>query len=101
MRMTITREGAGYLLYESVLIRVEPERRLSLLDPQRPRGDSCLTMCSCCKRALLEPSGWLEVADISARLRLFEKPKVPHLRYDLCPDCADAMQGGADNGNAA
>jgi hypothetical protein len=101
LRLKIVPAEQGELHYESILLRVEPQRMLTLLDPQQPRTDAMLTMCSGCKRALLEPVGWLEVEDISVRLRLFESRRVPQLRYTICPDCAVAMSDSPPNGSAA
>jgi hypothetical protein len=101
MRMTITREDAGRLMYESLLIRVEPRRRLGMLDSQQPLSNSFVTMCSFCKRGLLESAGWLEVEDLCVRLQLFEAAKAPRLRHTVCPDCCHAVRHTLDNGNAA
>lgn len=87
MRLTIAREEAGQLLYMSSLLRVEPQRELPALDRALPRSLNFLTMCSFCKRTLLESVGWLDVEDVSARLGLFEAPVVPELRYVVCPEC--------------
>lgn len=101
MRLKITREGVDQLLYESVLLRVEPQPHLSLLDPRQARSDCVLTICSCCKRALLETQGWLGVDDVSVRLGLFDKPEVPQIRYTVCPDCNGMSGNPPSNGNAA
>jgi hypothetical protein len=101
MRMTISSEEAGQLLYESLLTKVEPQRHLGILDATLPRSNAFLTICSCCKRALLEPIGWLAVEDISLRLGLFERPKVPEMRHTICPECVHILTEGSDNGNAA
>jgi hypothetical protein len=101
MRMTITRANGGQLVYESVLVRVVPQGPCAILDSRRQRSDAMLTLCSCCKRALLEPVGWLELEDVAVRLRLFEAKKVPELRHTLCPACIDTLKNAADNGNAA
>lgn len=101
MRLTITREDAGQLLYECLLLRAEPQRYLGVLDSERPRSQSFLTLCSCCKQGMLEPSGWIDLEDIAVRLKLFESPNVPELRHTICPACADTIQNSIDNGNAA
>jgi hypothetical protein len=93
MRLTITREDPAHLFYESVLTRVEPCDFLPILDPAFPRSQAVLTICSCCKRALVEASGWLEIEDAAARLGLFEKPKAPELTYTVCDDCANVPSG--------
>jgi hypothetical protein len=101
MRLTIVLEDSGHLLYEGVLTRAEPCSVMDVLDPSFPRSRDVLTICSCCKRALVEPSGWLEVEDAAARLGLFEKPKAPRLTYTVCRDCASVLSGTPGNGNAS
>ncbi len=88
MQLTISREPDGKLLYESMLVRVVPQRRLAALDRGEKRSEAFLTMCSFCKRSLIEPSGWLELENISLKLRMYERQTVPELRYTVCPECA-------------
>ncbi len=92
MQVTIHRDGKRRLLYESRLLRVEPQPRVRMLDMHEPRSNESLTMCSCCKRSLLEPSGWLDLQNISLRLRMFEQQTVPELRYTICPDCESQFE---------
>lgn len=101
MRLKIIAEENGQLMYESVLLRVEPQRFLAALDSRRPHSNRSLTMCSCCKRALHETVGWLDVEDIAIRLGLFDTQEVPELRYTVCPECTGRMQHSCDNGSAA
>jgi hypothetical protein len=89
MQLTISMEPQGHLLYESTLIRTQSQRHMRLLSPQFPRSSQSLTMCSFCKRALIEPSDWLDLENISLKLRLFEQQTVPELRYTVCPQCSD------------
>lgn len=101
MQLKISPGEQDDLQYESVLLRVVPQRSLAVFDPRQPRTDATLTICSCCKRALLEPLGWLEAKEISERLRLFESRRLPQLCHSICPSCAAAMSGSAPNGGAA
>jgi hypothetical protein len=101
MQLTISAWDADQLTYESVLLRVEPQRPLGIFDSMRPRSNSILTVCSCCKRALLEPAGWLDVEEVSTKLRLFETQKVPDLRYAVCPNCTKLIGETSSNGNIA
>jgi hypothetical protein len=103
MRLTITREEHGRLHYDSLLVRAVPQRPLGLLEKSRPRSHETLMMCSCCKRALLERVGWLDLEDISVRLHLFEAEEVPALRHTVCPTCAKSldMLDIPSDGNAA
>jgi hypothetical protein len=101
MRLTITRGPDRQLCYESVLLRVETRRQLPLLARHQPRSEAFLTLCSCCKKALIEPAGWLDLAEVVVRLRLLEQERVPRLRNVLCPDCACELRRLAHNGNVA
>ena len=87
MQLTISKYDHHLLLYESVLIRTAPQQTLRLLDSSQQRSNDFLTMCSFCKRSLIEPSSWLDMENISLKLRLYEKQTVPELRYAVCPDC--------------
>ncbi|QEG34809.1 hypothetical protein [Bythopirellula goksoeyrii] len=101
MRMIIHPEEGGQILYESLLTKTESQPYLGILDMSRPRSNRILTLCSCCKRALLEPVGWLAAEDVSARLKLFDAERFPIMRETICPKCAESMANGLDNGNAA
>jgi hypothetical protein len=101
MQLTISLEPEGVLLYESLLLCVTPRPYLSVLDPLRPRSRAFLTMCSCCKRSLLEPYGWLDIEDVSVRLRLFEQQGIPELHYEVCPACAQATKHPSNHNGVA
>lgn len=101
MRMTIRCLGSGHLMYTCVLLRTEPQDQLNLIDAQQPHSDEWVTLCSVCKRGLLESVGWLEATDFATRLRLFERSKLPQVRHKLCPNCAKSLGALATNGNAA
>ncbi len=92
MQLTISQQPDRELLYESVLIRVTPQHHLSMLDSRQKRSDAFLTMCSFCKRSLIEPSGWLEMENIALKLRMYEQQTVPELRYTVCPECANRLR---------
>ena len=91
MQLTIIPGNEGQLLYESKVIRTVPQHCEKLLEQTAQRSKSFLTMCSFCKRCLLEPSGWLEMEDISLRLRMDDEPSVPELHYTVCPNCANRL----------
>ncbi len=87
MELTVHPHVSGQLRYESRVVRVVPQATLSTLRRAQKRSLSFLTMCSFCKRSLIEPSGWLDLADISLTLHLFDQEVVPQLRYTVCPEC--------------
>ena len=99
IQLTISSDDEGYLTYDSMLVRAKLQPHLGLLDPTQRRSATTLTMCSCCKRALLESVGWLGVEEASARLRVSELTELPQLAYTVCPACTremkDACQGVA------
>jgi hypothetical protein len=91
-RLTIAPGPHGVLHYEAVLLHVEPRTAMPLIDLQAKRSPALATLCSCCKRALLEPEGWLELEEFCLRLRLFETEHAPEVRHCLCPDCAHVLR---------
>jgi hypothetical protein len=96
MQLTIHRGENGVLLYESKLLKTAVQQRLPQLSHSRERSNAFLTMCSCCKRSLLEPKGWLEMEEIALRLRLYDQPSVPGLRYTVCPRCVKRYRKNRD-----
>lgn len=92
MQLTVSKHDGGQLLYRSTVVRTLLQRRVTVLDSKQKRSQAFLTMCSFCKRSLIEPSGWLEMADISLNLRMYERQTVPQLRYTVCPACVSRMQ---------
>ena len=101
MRMIIHPEEGGQVLYESLLTKTESQPYLGILDKSRPRSNRILTFCSCCKRALLEPVGWLAAEEVSAKLKLLDAERFPNMREMICPKCAESFAHGSGNGNAA
>jgi len=90
MQLTISPEATGTLHYESILLRVEAQPHLALIDMRCKRTAERMTMCSCCQKILIEPTGWIEIEDVATALHLFESKSAPNLFYSVCPDCAQA-----------
>jgi len=101
MRMTISREEAGQLLYETVLVRVESRSPLAMLDPGQPRNASTWLICSCCLRTRCEPGVWQDIEEAAVAQGVFEQEHVPGLRYTICPRCTQALVHDPENGSAA
>ncbi len=87
MELKIRPYPNGQLEYESRLMQAVPQHHVSALDHDCERSQAFLTMCSFCKRSLLEPSGWLDLQNISLKLRTFDQA-TPQLRYTVCPECS-------------
>lgn len=101
MRLSLTRCEAGQIDYESVLLKAEPVAYLAALDPRADRSKEVLILCSCCKQVLVESTGWLALEEAAARLRLFDQPSGPRLRYAVCPACAKVARKANGNGDVA
>ncbi|WP_339908349.1 hypothetical protein [Symmachiella dynata] len=95
MQLTISCEPEGALHYRSVLLRVELQPRFTLLEPSTKRTADELTMCSCCKKCLVEPTDWVELEIMAARLNLLENETAPCLLYSVCPGCTDAARSSS------
>ncbi len=87
MRLELTPDSEGNIRFDGVLERVEQTVPYQMLEPTFPRSAQMLTLCSCCKRILVESCGWLELGDVADRLRLRTKPQAPKLRNSICPEC--------------
>lgn len=101
MRMTISPGETGQLIYASQVVWTEPQRNLALLDVDRLRSKSYLTICSCCKKAMLEPDGWQDIESVSRTLGLLETGQVPQLRHTICPACSETMRNCVANSEVA
>ena len=97
MRLDITRCPDGGLQFDSVLEHVEVTAQLDLLDSAFPRSDNILTMCSCCKRAIIEPFGWLEIEEAAHRMRVVDKARAPKIRQAICPRCRAAASAASND----
>jgi hypothetical protein len=93
MRLTISKDDTDEtLLCESVIVQVLPHRYLSVLDLERSRTKEILTMCSCCKRVLVEPEGWVDVEAFCERLRDRGRTIRPATRHSLCLNCSKLLK---------
>lgn len=87
MQLVVSSDERGEIHYESTILLAAPCPPTNVFDASLSRGRSLLTMCSCCKRVLLEPEGWLEIDEASVRLEVLNAATPPQLRYEVCPGC--------------
>jgi hypothetical protein len=89
------------LLYRVRTLKQKSRPPVPLLDPQRPREDSFVTMCGWCKRVAVSPGRWLEVEEAVAALALFDEPRPPQLTHGVCEECSrslyDSLEGRQEN----
>ena len=84
------------LFYEGRMLRATPTRYFPLLDARQPRDTSFLSVCSCCKRVLLESHGWLSLTDVCEKLRLDNRQKLPRWQQTLCARCRECVHGSVN-----
>lgn len=82
--------GGRLVLFSAQLRREEPREFQPLLWTASPRGEETLTMCGWCDRFLVDDE-WVEVEEAARRLRLFERPEMPRIEHDICPDCTELL----------
>jgi hypothetical protein len=101
MRLVISPLHEGNVQLDAVLVSEERRPSLALLDPQAPRSDQVLTLCSWCKRARVARSEWVEPEDAIVRLDLFGPPSLPQLSHGICDQCVNTVTAEVKSGNSA
>jgi hypothetical protein len=61
-----------------------------LLEPSAARSDQLLRVCAWCKKIHLEDR-WVEVEEVTVRLRLFERSLLPLMTHGICELCHQGM----------
>lgn len=87
LELIISRQPEGLLQFASVLLRVEPRLPVSALEPDLPKGEELLRMCSLCKRVEGAPGSWVEVEMALVALQPFNAEFPPAITHGVCPDC--------------
>lgn len=77
--------------FESRILSMERRKPVSLIDPNQAHGNGLLSMCSWCKKILLESSNWVEPELAIERLKLFERSSLPRISHGVCTDCEAAL----------
>ena len=88
MEIRIVARPGGRVVLFSAQLRTEKEREVPqpLLDPEAPRSETLVGMCSWCDRFEVDGE-WVEVEEAARRLQLFDRPELPALSHGICPDC--------------
>jgi hypothetical protein len=79
------------LTYRVRTLRLEDREPISLMDSDRPRSESFVTMCSWCKRVAVPSRGWLDVEEAVTALSLFSEPRLPQLTHGICGECSHGL----------
>jgi hypothetical protein len=83
------------LALSSTLSKAEARPREPLLDAAAARSEEMLRMCSFCKK-LKVAAEWMEVEAAVARLRIFDRARVPAISHGLCEPCLHTALAAAE-----
>lgn len=84
MLLTITPAGPE-IEFRSQIVDVALRPVVRLLETERPRSTSLLTLCSWCNRGRIG-ARWAELEEVVSELGLFEGD-LPQLTHGICPAC--------------
>jgi len=87
MRLQIASSDGRTIHLEGVLCHTQSTPYLPLLDREVHRSTHRLTLCSLCKRALVEPLGWIALDRAVVCLRLSDVRLPPQMVQSVCPAC--------------
>ena len=79
------------LTYRVRTVRQEDRKPILLMNPDRPRSESFVTMCSWCKRVSVPSRGWVEVEEAVTAMSLFSEPRPPQLTHGICGECSHGL----------
>ncbi len=92
MELSITLLPGDGLEFLVSLIREELRAYVALLDPNVPREEDFVTVCSWCKRVFLPDDDWVEVETGVRHLQLFSDEALPQITHGMCETCASAFR---------
>lgn len=93
MELTIVPLPDESLDISASLLREEHRANVSLLEPDRPRSEEFVTICSWCKKVLISEDEWADVETCIRQLELFDSPVLPEITHGLCDVCESKITG--------
>ena len=91
MRLTIEPTKDASLEIVIDVLREEDREYVALLDVTVPRSTDLVTMCSWCRRVMVESDQWEEVEKAIELLGLFLQEELPSITHGVCPECYAAV----------
>src|SRR5262245_41935895 len=89
LEMAVTAEGDGGVRFETRTLEEASRPPEALWERGAERSGDLLRVCGWCKR--VDAGGWAEVEEAVARLRLFERDRLPALTHGICETCLAAL----------
>jgi hypothetical protein len=80
----------GTVEFQSRSLAEESRQPQAILDPEQPRSEEFVRVCSWCKK--VDVGGqWVEVEEAVSHLGLFDQALLPQLTHGICLDCHTQM----------
>jgi len=95
--LTVSPLHDGELMLSTHPVREVSRKPVPLLNPDAPRGEPSLTICSWCMKARLPTDEWVELENVINRFDLLGSGTVPLLTHGICPRCAIAIENELKN----
>jgi hypothetical protein len=90
LEMVISPADAGQVEFRTRVLWEQPRPPAEMLGSDPSRSGELLRACGWCK--LVNVGGeWVEVEQAVARLRLFDRPRLPMLTHGICDGCYARM----------
>jgi hypothetical protein len=90
MEMDVAPSECGGVEFRTRTLSVERRPAQALLETRRVPTEELLRACAWCKR--IDVGGmWAEVEEAVARLRLFERDRLPMVTHGICQACYEEM----------
>ena len=87
MRMGISPQGDGNVMYRCSFIREEAREPLASEAPPFEDRNTFLRMCSWCKKADVGGNVWMEIEDAVEHLGLFSSAQLQPITHTMCEAC--------------
>jgi len=91
MELIVEPLADGSIQFEGRLIREEYREPVALLDPDTPRSNEYIVICSWCKHIQVGDA-WLEVEQAVRTLSLFDSINLPQLTHGMCNSCKETFK---------
>ncbi len=92
LTLTIQPAEQEGLELQTETVREEPRPAVPLFETLLGAEGDQLTVCSWCKRVLVNGEAWVEAEEAIERLDLFGDAPMPNISYGICPACKASIR---------
>jgi len=94
--MHITKTLVGEVEFVSTMVNEELRESVKFLEPDQPRSNVHLRVCSWCQKVALPPDNWVPVEEAVEKTGMMEATQLPAITHGICPSCYEEMLGSLD-----